>query len=575
MKRMVNRLLAVLVAAGILMMPISAQAKSLAGELLSSETDASDEASSGAESSSLDGEEDTDSEESDNADASTSASTEAIEYVKPTTENPEEAKNGVVQINCVYVDENEESHIIVGSAGFIVGVPASEEDDEDGTDQYVITSKYIMNIDDEIYKDALLSYGVSKEDLKDNKEKKLSYEVAISKGMKVKAELVNSSDDVDIAVFKISENLSKRTCLTLSTSDDNSSNDLPYKQTDNIYAIGFPEGINYIDNPVYYYKDEKVLTTGKIVNIHQSNNIFVLNHDADITDKNCGGPLVDENGWVVGMNILAHEGDYSVAISSIEICDCLDELGISYVKMTPSVNPANAATSATSATTGSSITPPPIDPPAPIVPKWLIAALIVITVLLVALLALVVVLMLTKDKKDKPKPKKEKKPVKKQPQQPQIDRFGMPVNQMQSQPRTPNAPIQSNANSFVKGTETTSLNLPPVDNGTSVLGAPPAAAPQIMGTLIRRKNGENTVINKAPFIIGKDSLNIDFRIADNSAISRRHAAINKTAAGIVIEDYNSTNGTYVNGVRVSPEQPVSIKSGDVIKLADEEFDYRV
>ena len=89
------------------------------------------------------------------------------------------------------------------------------------------------------------------------------------------------------------------------------------------------------------------------------------------------------------------------------------------------------------------------------------------------------------------------------------------------------------------------------------------------------KNGENIVINKDNFAIGKDSLNIDFRIADNSAVSRRHATIKQIGAEIIIEDNFSTNGTFVNGARLAEGQSSPIKSGDVIMLANEEFDYRI
>lgn len=36
----------------------------------------------------------------------------------------------------------------------------------------------------------------------------------------------------------------------------------------------------------------------------------------------------------------------------------------------------------------------------------------------------------------------------------------------------------------------------------------------------------------------------------------------------------STNGTFVNGSRVSPNQEVALKSGDVIRISDEEFEFK-
>ena len=128
MKKMLNRLLAILLAAGVVMSPISAQAKdnSSKDSILES-TNTSDEAASGAESS-----------EDDSSDAASEASSEEEVYVDK-IENAEQAKQGVVQINCVYIDDEGISHIIVGGAGFLVGAPENKEDTD--FEQYVITSR--------------------------------------------------------------------------------------------------------------------------------------------------------------------------------------------------------------------------------------------------------------------------------------------------------------------------------------------------------------------------------------------------------------------------------------------------
>ena len=128
-----------------------------------------------------------------------------------------------------------------------------------------------------------------------------------------------------------------------------------------------------------------------------------------------------------------------------------------------------------------------------------------------------------------------------------------------------------NESSFSKGTETTLLYSATGDKETTLLSD---SYNVYLGTLIRRKNGGNIIINKDCFSIGKDSLNIDFRIADNSAVSRRHATIRKSGKQVVIEDNNSTNGTFVRGERLIKGQTKTLINGDVIKIADEEFDYR-
>jgi pSer/pThr/pTyr-binding forkhead associated (FHA) protein len=47
-------------------------------------------------------------------------------------------------------------------------------------------------------------------------------------------------------------------------------------------------------------------------------------------------------------------------------------------------------------------------------------------------------------------------------------------------------------------------------------------------------------------------------------ISAQHARLTWNGRGWVLEDLNSTNGTFVNGKPV--ERPVAVKQGDVIEL---------
>ena len=114
------------------------------------------------------------------------------------------------------------------------------------------------------------------------------------------------------------------------------------------------------------------------------------------------------------------------------------------------------------------------------------------------------------------------------------------------------------------------------DSGTSLLGQAPAGKSSSLsaGTLLRKNTGDNIVICKDTTIIGKDSLHVDYCIRDNSAISRTHAIIHAGPQGVSVEDAHSTNGTFVNDRRLGEGEIVPIKKGDVIRLGNEEFEYR-
>lgn len=88
----------------------------------------------------------------------------------------------------------------------------------------------------------------------------------------------------------------------------------------------------------------------------------------------------------------------------------------------------------------------------------------------------------------------------------------------------------------------------------------------------RRRNGQSMMINKEIFHIGREGGFADFYIGDNPAIGAAHADIFADAGHYYISDRNSVNHTYVNGIMISAGNSQKLVSGDVITLADEDFD---
>ena len=66
------------------------------------------------------------------------------------------------------------------------------------------------------------------------------------------------------------------------------------------------------------------------------------------------------------------------------------------------------------------------------------------------------------------------------------------------------------------------------------------------------------------YIIGREAGNEI--VIEDPQVSRRHAQLTRQGASYVVEDIGSTNGTYVNGKRVTA--PVLLANGDMIGLAD-------
>ena len=63
-------------------------------------------------------------------------------------------------------------------------------------------------------------------------------------------------------------------------------------------------------------------------------------------------------------------------------------------------------------------------------------------------------------------------------------------------------------------------------------------------------------------------------ISGNKAISRKHVIIKVQSAAATIEDCGSTNGSWLNGAKLAKGNPVRLNNGDIIRLANEEFEFR-
>lgn len=77
-------------------------------------------------------------------------------------------------------------------------------------------------------------------------------------------------------------------------------------------------------------------------------------------------------------------------------------------------------------------------------------------------------------------------------------------------------------------------------------------------------------ITKPDFTIGKKETN-DGVIGFNKMVSRFHCKVTNNGHQYMISDLQSANGTFVNGVRLQPNIPAPVKNGDVVRLANSDF----
>lgn len=77
-------------------------------------------------------------------------------------------------------------------------------------------------------------------------------------------------------------------------------------------------------------------------------------------------------------------------------------------------------------------------------------------------------------------------------------------------------------------------------------------------------------VDKNAFTIGKKDSN-DAVITFNKMISRVHCKVTGSRGQYWITDLQSSNGTYINNMRLQPNQPHELKSGDIVRMANSDF----
>ena len=86
-------------------------------------------------------------------------------------------------------------------------------------------------------------------------------------------------------------------------------------------------------------------------------------------------------------------------------------------------------------------------------------------------------------------------------------------------------------------------------------------------------NDNNILLTEFPFFIGKSGENTNHRI-DDSTVSRFHARVDKEDDELWLTDLNSTNGTFLNGIRMIPYDRVKVGKGDSIVISRKRYELR-
>lgn len=113
----------------------------------------------------------------------------------------------------------------------------------------------------------------------------------IGKDTEIKCEVAISVPEKDIAVLKLATPIDEEP-LPLGTEDMT-------KMGDEVFALGYPT--HDISNTITSYADDVSATKGIISKMSVWNDVLYYQIDAALNQGNSGGPLLHENGYVVGI----------------------------------------------------------------------------------------------------------------------------------------------------------------------------------------------------------------------------------------------------------------------------------
>ena len=241
-----------------------------------------------------------------------------------------DVKNSILQVRMFYTKDNVKYPIYSGTSFLI-------------NEDTILTCSHVVNIDSTL-KDIL-----DKVEDGNYKPASVGYEVVVNKDVTIRANLKNQSIEDDFAILTLSEPIGNRTIVKIADSDE-------VKSTDQVFALGFPGTIATTQSTNTYTASDVTVTEGIVQKVGEVEGTDRIISAADVSEGVSGGPLVDANGAVVGINqsyLVRYDrtlvGDvtanntgnyYSVAMH--QVTDVLDALNIKWTpagKTVPETQP--------------------------------------------------------------------------------------------------------------------------------------------------------------------------------------------------------------------------------------------
>jgi hypothetical protein len=115
-----------------------------------------------------------------------------------------------------------------------------------------------------------------------------------------------------------------------------------------------------------------------------------------------------------------------------------------------------------------------------------------------------------------------------------------------------------------------SMIIAPGRMASPVVSPSPRSGRLIVVTSPTLTAGDEHQLDSAPFTVGRSSAN-DIELQGDEFASARHARFEPRGDGVWIHDLGSTNGTFVNGVKLNA--PRKLRPGDVVRVGETDLRY--
>lgn len=496
-------------------------------------------------------------------------------------------RDGIAQIRLVYTDTAGQDYLLKSGCGFFFG------DSDTGT--YCLTNHQVVTLSEaekQLYRE---QFAIESGELP------TKIEIVLKKDILITATLENGSQNMDFAILKPDESLKGTTNLRLSEETN------VFQENQYIYGLGFQD---IVGNNL-----EVVKTEGILEDWVTNADIHYYRHTIPVTMNNMGGPLLNEQGEVIGINVSGWGASGGYALQISEVLEILQTLGIVYnaelIIDTQGLSEAvqqyevlkQEDYTEDSWKTGSLMYEQAVEllsriengridsytqqevlameqelcrameqlePKGITVKQVLMIAGIVFSIMTGMIIALAVILV-KKRNAYRMEIEEQQKKINAEKLKKETDRIipgellgtngaYLPENRSLLQ-------IYEERKQQPAIIETTVLSVetnPHVLCGSQTQGNP---------MLIRKRTGEKILIEKNSFVLGKSREQTDYCIANNPNISRIHICIKKNTDGFYIQDLRTTNGTYVDGEKVNWDKDVKLTNGCIVRLADEEFEF--